>query len=169
MKESSQLSQQTQPSSYLCLVLKNLNVAVLKTILRYASNLYLGLPTPVSVNTSRVSNTTAVITWEYPPPPFQPIQSFLVSIIYSSYNVILFSEWSLVNMMDHFNVYRWLTLAMLNGEVQVTIWFSLRILELSQWLVQLPWSQTWFPVPTTSSRSLPSRQMEEEVKCPALL
>ena len=52
----------------------------------------LGLPTPVSVSTSQVSNTTATITWEYPPPPFQPIQSFFVSMQYKLYLSFIFSS-----------------------------------------------------------------------------
>ena len=126
----------------------------------------LGLPTPASVSTSRVSNTTATITWEYPPPPFQPIQSFFVSMQYktSFFQVKYWYDWRY-----YFQPWRWLTRVMLSGEVRVAICSSLRIPETSQWLVLLPRSLISFPAPTISSRSLPSQQMGGEGKCPALL
>ena len=33
----------------------------------------------MNVNTSAVTNSSITLSWEYPPPPFQPIQNFLVS------------------------------------------------------------------------------------------
>ena len=44
-----------------------------------STTLILGLPTPMNVNTSAVTNSSITLSWEYPPPPIQPIQSFLVS------------------------------------------------------------------------------------------
>ena len=42
---------------------------------------YLGLPMPVNIRSTSISNTSVTLTWQYPPPPFQAIQGFLVSFI----------------------------------------------------------------------------------------
>ena len=39
---------------------------------------FVGLPKPVNLRMINFTNASITLTWEYPPPPFEAIESFLV-------------------------------------------------------------------------------------------
>ena len=46
-----------------------------------SSYISVGLPKPVNLHMINFTNTSITLTWEYPPPPVEPIENFLVCFI----------------------------------------------------------------------------------------